>query len=57
MSDPNSPYIKTRDTPSWGLYQREQFWKANEGEVPIFNTRKPHILLKPTSAKIHDRPG
>ncbi|OIW27909.1 FMN-dependent dehydrogenase [Coniochaeta ligniaria NRRL 30616] len=38
MSDPNSPHIKNRDTPQWGLYQREQFWKANEGEVPLFNT-------------------
>lgn len=40
MSDPNSPHIKSRDTPSWGLYQRENFWKLNEGEVPQFNTRE-----------------
>ncbi|TEA17373.1 putative lactate 2-monooxygenase [Colletotrichum sidae] len=38
MSDPNSPHIKNRDTPSWALYQRENFWKLNEGEVPPFNT-------------------
>jgi hypothetical protein len=43
MSDPYSPHIKKRDTPSWGLYQREQFWKANEGKVPLFNTRMFHI--------------
>lgn len=40
MSDPNSPHIKKRDTPSWGLYQRENFWKLNDGQVPPFNTRK-----------------
>lgn len=39
MSDPESPYLKKRDTPPWGLYQRENFWKLNEGEVPLFNTR------------------
>ncbi|CRK24986.1 putative lactate 2-monooxygenase PB1A11.03 like protein [Verticillium longisporum] len=38
MSDPNSPHIKHRDTPPWGLYQRENFWKPNEGQVPLFNT-------------------
>ncbi|KAK3936710.1 hypothetical protein QBC46DRAFT_345356 [Diplogelasinospora grovesii] len=38
MSDPDSPYIARRDTPSWGLYQRELFWKLNEGNVPVFNT-------------------
>lgn len=40
MSDPSSPYIKTRDGPSWGLYQRENFWKLNDGQVPPFNTRE-----------------
>ncbi|KAL7756739.1 hypothetical protein ACKLNR_013732 [Fusarium oxysporum f. sp. zingiberi] len=39
MSDPRSPHLKNRDTPQWGLYQRENFWKLNEGEVPPFNTR------------------
>ncbi|KAH0428042.1 FMN-dependent dehydrogenase [Colletotrichum camelliae] len=38
MSDPNSPHIKNRDTPSWGLYQRENFWKLNDDAVPLFNT-------------------
>ncbi|KAH7233685.1 FMN-dependent dehydrogenase [Fusarium tricinctum] len=38
MSDPESPHLKKRDTPPWGLYQRENFWKLNEGEVPLFNT-------------------
>ncbi|KAK2615315.1 hypothetical protein N8I77_002078 [Diaporthe amygdali] len=38
MSDPNSPHIKTRSDPSWGLYQRDNFWKLNDGEVPLFNT-------------------
>ncbi|KAM0187750.1 hypothetical protein ACHAPI_010978 [Fusarium lateritium] len=38
MSDPQSPHLKKRDTPPWGLYQRENFWKLNKGEVPLFNT-------------------
>ncbi|KAG9495027.1 hypothetical protein J7337_013256 [Fusarium musae] len=38
MSDPRSPHLKKRDTPPWGLYQRENFWKLNDGEVPPFNT-------------------
>lgn len=50
MSDPNSPHIKKRDTPSWGLYQRENFWKANEGEVPVFNTRKHRSVNAPNSS-------
>jgi hypothetical protein len=46
MSDPFSPHIKARDTPSWGLYQRDQFWKANDGLVPPFNTRE-FCLFRP----------
>ncbi|KAG7406455.1 putative lactate 2-monooxygenase [Fusarium oxysporum f. sp. rapae] len=38
MSDPRSPHLKKRDSPPWGLYQRENFWKLNDGEVPPFNT-------------------
>ena len=38
MSDPNNPNISQRSTPQWGLYQRENFWKSNTGEVPLFNT-------------------
>jgi len=29
---------KFRNTPEWAEYQRQNFWKANEGEVPPFNT-------------------
>ncbi|ROV88356.1 hypothetical protein VSDG_09429 [Cytospora chrysosperma] len=43
MSDPDSPHIKTRDGPSWGLYQRENFWKLNDGQVPPFNTHPAHL--------------
>ncbi|KAJ9133439.1 FMN-dependent dehydrogenase [Pleurostoma richardsiae] len=43
MSDPSSPFIKKRDSPSWGLYQRENFWKANNGEVPPFNTHPDRL--------------
>lgn len=46
MSDPHAPSIKNRDTPQWSLYQREQFWKANDGEVPLFNTREHRITLQ-----------
>ncbi|PYH47489.1 L-lactate dehydrogenase [Aspergillus saccharolyticus JOP 1030-1] len=38
MSDPTNPNIKNRTTPQWALYQRENFWKANEGQTPPFNT-------------------
>lgn len=38
MSDPNNPNAKKRDTEQWSLYQRENFWKPNTGEVPLFNT-------------------
>jgi hypothetical protein len=38
MSDPTNPHIKERTTPQWGLYQRENFWKQNEGKMPLFNT-------------------
>ncbi|OJK03757.1 hypothetical protein ASPACDRAFT_21508 [Aspergillus aculeatus ATCC 16872] len=38
MSDPNNPNIEKRTTPQWALYQRENFWKANEGQTPPFNT-------------------
>lgn len=40
MSDANNPNRESRETPQWALYQRENFWKSNEGEVPIFNTGK-----------------
>lgn len=39
MSDPSSPHIKNRDTPQWSLYQRDSFWKVNDGNTPPFNTR------------------
>ncbi|KAJ6169490.1 hypothetical protein N7497_002333 [Penicillium chrysogenum] len=40
MSDPTNPHIKERTTPQWALYQRENFWKQNEGTTPLFNTGK-----------------
>lgn len=36
--DPVNPNQKARSTPQYALYQRENFWKSNEGEVPVFNT-------------------
>ncbi|KAF6815329.1 FMN-dependent dehydrogenase [Colletotrichum sojae] len=51
MSDPKSPHIKNRDTPSWGLYQRENFWKLNDDEVPLFNTH-PDKLEKLAKQKL-----
>ena len=45
--DPVNPNQKNRSTPQWGLYQRESFWKSNEGEVPLFNTGKPPIVILP----------
>ena len=37
--DANNPNIEKRSTPQWALYQRQNFWKANDGQVPPFNTR------------------
>ncbi|KAE8843455.1 hypothetical protein HRS9122_04558 [Pyrenophora teres f. teres] len=36
--DPVNPNQKARTTPQYALYQRDNFWKSNEGEVPVFNT-------------------
>lgn len=47
--DANNPNIEKRSTPQWALYQRENFWKANDGQVPPFNTRTllyPPIMLE-----------
>jgi len=38
MSDPINPNLSIRSTPQWGQYQRESFWKTNEGVAPLFNT-------------------
>ncbi|KAE8340302.1 hypothetical protein BDV24DRAFT_134117 [Aspergillus arachidicola] len=38
MSDQTNPNIQKRTTPQWALYQRENFWKLNEGQTPPFNT-------------------
>jgi len=38
IMDPVNPNQKVRSTPQYALYQRENFWKSNEGEVPLFNT-------------------
>lgn len=38
---PENPNGKFRKTPQYALYQRENFWKPNEGEVPLFDTGKP----------------
>ncbi|KAI9831430.1 MAG: hypothetical protein M1819_005029 [Sarea resinae] len=36
--DPKAPNTQQRTTPQYALYQRENFWRANDGEVAIFNT-------------------
>lgn len=38
MSDANNPNIKQRTTQQWSLYQRELFWKPNNGELAPFST-------------------
>ena len=52
MSDPNNPNIDQRSTPQYALYQRENFWKTNTGEVPLFNTGwdslPPAVYPRPT---------
>jgi hypothetical protein len=42
--DPENPNRKIRTTPQYALYQRENFWKSNEGEVPLFDTGKFYSL-------------
>jgi hypothetical protein len=53
MSDPKNPNIQKRNTPQWGLYQREMFWKDNTGEVPPFDTEPGALedLAKETLTK------
>lgn len=51
MSDPNNPNIEKRSTPQYALYQRENFWKTNTGEVPPFNT-EPGKLEELAKAKL-----
>ncbi|KAJ5725778.1 uncharacterized protein N7483_007135 [Penicillium malachiteum] len=47
MSDPTNPHIENRTTPQWALYQRENFWKPNEGQTPQFNTEQIPASSKP----------
>lgn len=42
--DANNPNIEKRSTPQWALYQRQNFWKVNDGQVPPFNTRMLLLL-------------
>ena len=46
MSDASNPHIQNRTTPQWALYQRENFWKANEGQTPPFNTGRLTTFYK-----------
>jgi isopentenyl diphosphate isomerase/L-lactate dehydrogenase-like FMN-dependent dehydrogenase len=36
--DPNNPNRTSRSTPQYALYQRSNFWKTNDSQVPLFNT-------------------
>ncbi|KAJ5787236.1 hypothetical protein N7457_002226 [Penicillium paradoxum] len=54
MSDPTNPHIKERDTPQWGLYQRENFRKQNEGKTPLFNT-DPRKMEERAKEKLSER--
>nr|POE94275.1 putative lactate 2-monooxygenase pb1a11.03 [Quercus suber] len=36
--DTKNPNKDHRTTPEWAEYQRENFWRSNEGQVPVFNT-------------------
>lgn len=43
--DPKNPNRDSRSSPQYGLYQRENFWKSNDGQVPPFNTGiYPHAI-------------
>jgi len=56
MSDPKNPNIEKRTTPKWSLYQRENFWKPNTGEVPLFNTGMVSFSALLLVIKINQRP-
>ena len=45
MSDLKNPNIEKRSTAQWGSYQRENFWKSNEGETAPFNTSMLEVTL------------
>ncbi|KAI2850865.1 hypothetical protein CBS147343_800 [Aspergillus niger] len=47
MSDPTNPNIEKRTTPQWALYQRENFWKVNDGQTVPFNTGTHPIHTPP----------
>jgi hypothetical protein len=51
--DPKAPNAKVRTTPQYAMYQRENFWKVNDGEVPLFNTGMYIELLYHDSIYIH----
>jgi len=36
--DTKNTNSKTRSTPEYAQYQRENFWRSNDGEVVPFNT-------------------
>ncbi|KAI9815103.1 MAG: hypothetical protein M1827_002946 [Pycnora praestabilis] len=36
--DANNPNNEKRSTPQYALYQRENFWQANDGKTALFNT-------------------
>jgi len=36
--DTKNPNVKSRTTPEFAQYQRENFWASNDGVVPPFNT-------------------
>ncbi|KAF2707200.1 FMN-dependent alpha-hydroxy acid dehydrogenase [Pleomassaria siparia CBS 279.74] len=49
--DPKNPNRDARSSPQYGLYQRENFWKSNDGQVPPFNT-EPGKLEELAKAKL-----
>ena len=49
--DPKNPNRESRSTPQYALYQRENFWKSNDGQVPPFNT-EPGELERLAQAKL-----
>lgn len=54
--DAKAPNKDIRATPQWALYQRENFWKSNEGEVPVFDTgtSNSHEMLFVSSWRLAD---
>jgi hypothetical protein len=55
--DTKNPNVKSRTTPEFAQYQRENFWASNDGVVPPFNTGRSSAWTPMRSADELQIPG